>query len=462
MPKAEFARINAERDELGLAAVREPAQQRRGLAAPEGPGGHREPAAVDLALPAGRGRDDAVDSQSAALARLEALGFPVNPDREAGLDIEGVIAFTERWRDARHDLPYETDGVVVKVDRFDQQARLGHGQPRAALGDRLQVPARAGRDRRRGHRRRTSAGRGRSRRSRTSCRRRWPGPPSPAPRSTTSTRSRRKDIRIGDTVVLQKAGDVIPEVVRPILDKRARRTPASTRSRRPARSAARRSCATRAPSATTARTRSARRACRRPTSTSSGAAAWTSRAPAGRCSRSSWSAGMVHRRADFFALTVEQLETLERFARKSAENLTRRSSGRASDGRSRRCSTASGSRRSGSPPRSTSRAGSRGASAPTHTGRRRRSRDGLDRDPWFEAVEAELRRIAIDEPETLQEVGRHRPVGQRGDARLVHATRRPATRSASSSMRASSRSGPSSATRARPTRPGRWPARPSS
>ena len=52
-------------------------------------------------------------------------GFPVNPDREAGLDIEGVIAFTERWREARHALPYETDGVVVKVDRFDQQARLG-------------------------------------------------------------------------------------------------------------------------------------------------------------------------------------------------------------------------------------------------------------------------------------------------------------------------------------------------
>ena len=49
----------------------------------------------------------------------------MNPDREAGLDIEGVIAFTERWREARHELPYETDGVVVKVDRFDQQERLG-------------------------------------------------------------------------------------------------------------------------------------------------------------------------------------------------------------------------------------------------------------------------------------------------------------------------------------------------
>ena len=94
---------------------------------------------------------------------------------------------------------------------------------------------------------------------------------------------RRKDIRIGDTVVLQKAGDVIPEVVRPILEQAARRTPASTRCRRPARCAARRSCGTRAPSATTARTRPARRASRRRTATSWGAAAWTSRAPAGRC-----------------------------------------------------------------------------------------------------------------------------------------------------------------------------------
>ena len=52
-------------------------------------------------------------------------GCPENPEHEADLDIEGVIAFTERWREARHELPYETDGVVVKVDRFDQQERLG-------------------------------------------------------------------------------------------------------------------------------------------------------------------------------------------------------------------------------------------------------------------------------------------------------------------------------------------------
>ena len=53
---------------------------------------------------------------------------------------------------ARHDLPYETDGVVVKVDRVRPAGAARDGQPGAALGDRLQVPARAGRDRRRGHR----------------------------------------------------------------------------------------------------------------------------------------------------------------------------------------------------------------------------------------------------------------------------------------------------------------------
>src|ERR1700690_1640280 len=71
------------------------------------------------------GPEPHVATQSAALARLAALGLPVNPESAGGLDIEGVIAFIETWRDRRHGLPYETDGVVVKVDRLEQQARLG-------------------------------------------------------------------------------------------------------------------------------------------------------------------------------------------------------------------------------------------------------------------------------------------------------------------------------------------------
>ena len=127
MPKAEFARINAEREAAGLATVRQPAQQRRRLAPADRPDRDREPAALRVVLPAHRGGPSAagVRSQSEALDRLTKLGLPVNPEREVCPDIEAVIAFTERWREARHDLPYETDGVVVKVDDLEQQERLG-------------------------------------------------------------------------------------------------------------------------------------------------------------------------------------------------------------------------------------------------------------------------------------------------------------------------------------------------
>ena len=104
---------------------------------------------------------------------------------------------------------------------------------------------------------------------------------------------RRKDIRIGDTVVLQKAGDVIPEVVRPILEKR----PADAREfempdacpvcgtrDRPRRGR-------RPPLLPQPRLPGPRR--RRSSSTSSAAAGWTSRAPAGRCSTQLLQRGLV-------------------------------------------------------------------------------------------------------------------------------------------------------------------------
>ena len=143
----------------------------------------------------------------------------MNPDREAGLDIEGVITFTETWREQRHHLPYETDGVVVKVDRFDQQQRLGmvSRAPRWAIAykfppeqvttvveDIVPYVGRTG--------------------TLTPVAHLTPAKVagSTVARATLHNLDevRRKDIRIGDTVVLQKAGDVIPEVVRPVLEQR--------------------------------------------------------------------------------------------------------------------------------------------------------------------------------------------------------------------------------------------------
>ena len=104
MPKAEFARINAEREEAGLALYANPRNSGAGSLRQKDP---TVTAARQLStwtyqlVEEGEGQ---VTAQSAALDRLTALGFPVNPDREADLDMEGVIAFAERWREARHAL----------------------------------------------------------------------------------------------------------------------------------------------------------------------------------------------------------------------------------------------------------------------------------------------------------------------------------------------------------------------
>ncbi|MDQ2966568.1 MAG: NAD-dependent DNA ligase LigA, partial [Chloroflexota bacterium] len=321
MPKAEFARINAEREEAGLALYANPRNSGAGSLRQQDPGvtaSRRLSTWLYQLL-----EDDAptVTSQSAALDRLAALGFPVNPERQVGLDIDGVIAFTERWREARHALPYETDGVVVKVDRYDQQARLGivARAPRWAIAykfppeqvetvveDIVPYVGRTGTLTPVAHLRPVKvAG-------------------STVARATLHNLDevRRKDIRIGDHVILQKAGDVIPEVVRPLPDKR------SGTEREYEMPATCPVCAT-----PIARDEGAVRyycpnvACPARVGQEYGhfagrggmdieGAGWV-------VLEQLLQRGLVKRRGDFYRLSVEDLETLERFARKSAENLHR-------------------------------------------------------------------------------------------------------------------------------------------
>ncbi|HXI44865.1 MAG TPA: NAD-dependent DNA ligase LigA, partial [Candidatus Acidoferrales bacterium] len=322
MPKAEFARINAEREEAGLPLYANPRNS--------GAGSLRQ---KDPAVTAGRqlstwtyqliedeadaGRGPGVASQSAALARLEALGFAVNPSRAAGLDIEAVIAFTEQWREPRHELPYETDGVVVKVDRFDQQERLGmvSRAPRWAIAYKFppeqvetvleDIVAYVGRT---------------GTLTPVAYLRPVKVAGSTVARATLHNLDevRRKDLRIGDTVVLQKAGDVIPEVVRSIIE---RRTGEEREYDMPAACPV---CGT-----AIARDEGAVRhycpnlACPARVGQEFGhfvgamdieGAGWKSLSQL-------LQTGLVKTRGDFFRLTVEDLEGLERFARKSAENL---------------------------------------------------------------------------------------------------------------------------------------------
>jgi DNA ligase (NAD+) len=77
----------------------------------------------------------AVKSHLDALDLLRRYGFPVNPDVKAFDTMEEVIAYCASWSEKRFDLPYETDGMVVKVNDFDQQRRLGatNKEPRWAV-----------------------------------------------------------------------------------------------------------------------------------------------------------------------------------------------------------------------------------------------------------------------------------------------------------------------------------------
>ncbi|MBI3745377.1 MAG: NAD-dependent DNA ligase LigA [Chloroflexi bacterium] len=324
MPKAEFARINAEREEAGLPLYANPRNSGAGSLRQKDPAvtASRQLSTWTYQLleepEAGVGVSP-VASQSAALDRLQDLGFAVNPNHEKGLDIEGVIAFTEAWREQRHDLPYETDGVVVKVDRFDQQERLGmvSRAPRWAIAykfppeqvetfleDIVAYVGRTGTLTPVAHLR-----------------------PSKVAGSTVARATlhnldevRRKDIRVGDWVVLQKAGDVIPEVVRSIPE---RRTGGEVEWSMPP------AC----PVCNTAivqdegavRHYCPNLACPARVAQEFGHFA----GPGGMdIEGAGWHVleqllqrGLVRRRGDFYRLTVEDLESLERFARKSAENL---------------------------------------------------------------------------------------------------------------------------------------------
>jgi DNA ligase (NAD+) len=322
MPKAEFARINAEREEAGLPTYANPRNSGAGSLRqldPKVTAARRLSSWTYQLLEEGGDGRRVVDSQSAALARLAALGFPVNPDRREGLDIDGVVAFLNDWREKRHELPYETDGVVVKVDRFDQQERLGMvaRAPRWAIAykfppeqvetvieDIVAYVGRTGTLTPVAHMR-----------------------PAKVAGSTVARATlhnldevRRKDLRIGDWIVLQKAGDVIPEVVRPIPE---RRTGTERLFEMPAVCPV---CAT-----PIARDEGAvRHYCPNPDCPARRSQEFGHFAGRGGMDieGAGWHVlsqllerGLVKRRGDFYRLSVEDLESLDRFARKSAENL---------------------------------------------------------------------------------------------------------------------------------------------
>jgi DNA ligase (NAD+) len=158
---------------------------------------------------------------SEILDYLKEAGLPVAPQTERVGSLEAVFAFCERWQKDRHTIDYEIDGVVVKVDQIGLQEELGATShaPRWAIAYKFPPEERTtllkGID---VHTGRTGIV--------TPFAVLEPVFISGVTVSTATLHNedevKRKDVRVKDTVVVRRAGDVIPEVVGPVLSKRTK------------------------------------------------------------------------------------------------------------------------------------------------------------------------------------------------------------------------------------------------
>ncbi|MBT8354792.1 MAG: NAD-dependent DNA ligase LigA [Desulfofustis sp.] len=173
-------------------------------------------------------------SQTELLDYLRQIGFPTCPYNSFCIDIVEVIRHFERLTSIRHQLPYEIDGMVVKVDELGLQNRLGvkSRAPRWAIARKFPATQAT-----------TTLTGVEFQVGRT-------GAVTPVAllepvnldgatvsRATLHNQGEidRKDLRVGDAVLVQRAGDVIPEVVKPIVDRRdGNETPIKLPSRCPA------------------------------------------------------------------------------------------------------------------------------------------------------------------------------------------------------------------------------------
>ena len=217
MPKQSFVRLNEERDAAGQPAFANPRNAAAGSLRQKDPRitAHRDLATFIYAV-----ADVApisVQSQWDFLRWLRNCGFSVNPNATRCSNAAEVHKFCEEALAHRDELDYDIDGVVVKVDSFAQQEALGFTAraPRWAIAYKFPPEEK-----------RTVLREIRIQVGRT-------GVLTPVAEfdpvvvaGSTIARAtlhnideiRRKDVRVGDTIVVHKAGDVIPEVVGPVLE----------------------------------------------------------------------------------------------------------------------------------------------------------------------------------------------------------------------------------------------------
>jgi len=220
-PRADFDRFNAEREQRGEETFANPRNATSGTLK-----------LLDSRIVAGRklgfcahghGQVERMTLERASklFDAVGEWGVPVSPYRKLLKSIDEVLAFVEEWRDKRRKLPYETDGLVIKIDRFAQREKLGATsrfprwcvafkyEPEQAESVIEKVDFQVGKLG-------TITPRAVMK---------------PVLVSGTTVRHatlhnfdqvERLDVRIGDTVVIEKAGEIIPQVVRVVKEKRPR------------------------------------------------------------------------------------------------------------------------------------------------------------------------------------------------------------------------------------------------
>jgi DNA ligase (NAD+) len=160
-----------------------------------------------------------LQSQWEALELIRHWGFAVNPNIQLAHSLEEVIEYCKKWEKERFNLPYEIDGVVIKINDLAQQEELGvvARDPRWAIAFKyppIQVATRLLDIK-------VNIGR-------TGSVNPWAMLEPINIRGVTVSRAalhnegdiQRKDLRIGDWVLIQRAGEVIPQVVKPVLERR--------------------------------------------------------------------------------------------------------------------------------------------------------------------------------------------------------------------------------------------------
>ena len=220
MPKSVFKKLNKERKKKGEELFANPRNIAAGSIRQLDPSAARKRMldnfVYDTALLDG---EAAPTTQEDELKMLETLGFKINPHFKRFEDIEGVIDYWKSWQKKKDAENYLIDGVVVKVNSISNQQTLGYTSKAPRFGIAFKFAAeqvttvveditlQLGR---------TGV------LTPVAILRPVLVAGSTVSRATLHNEDeiKRKDIRVGDTVVIQKAGDVIPEVVRPVVEMR--------------------------------------------------------------------------------------------------------------------------------------------------------------------------------------------------------------------------------------------------